>query len=84
MVPSNPGEYVKESDYQALRKASNKSGIDNVELFICYLIDICEGDEITEEGLQHSLAYFLKNPKYNQNYIKITDNKPDEAPPEKP
>lgn len=35
------------------------------ENFPCYLIDHCEGDVITEEGLQHALAAMLANPQYS-------------------
>lgn len=34
------------------------------ENFPAYLIDHCEGDTITEEGLQHALARMLKDPQY--------------------
>ena len=33
--------------------------LENVEYFICWLIDHCERDTITEEGLQRAYASFL-------------------------
>lgn len=35
--------------------------------FPCYLIDHCEGETITEEGLQRALAAMLKDPKYRRD-----------------
>jgi hypothetical protein len=36
------------------------------EMFICYLIDKCERETITEESLHEWLADFLKNPRYHR------------------
>ena len=50
--------------------------MENVEYFICWLIDHCERDTITEEGLQSAYASFL---------IWYRDHKePEEATPLKP
>ncbi len=42
-------------------------GMDNVEHFICWLIDHCERDIITEEGLHRTYADFLKWHKQRGN-----------------
>lgn len=36
------------------------------EMFICYLIDKCERETVTEESLHEWLADFLKNPRYHR------------------
>lgn len=46
---------------EQLRKREQSVPWDN---FPSYLIDHCEGDTITEEGLQHALAAMLANPQY--------------------
>lgn len=38
------------------------------ETFVCYLIDHCEGEVITEEGLQRLLMKMLNNPAYTPNH----------------
>lgn len=40
--------------------------IDTLTSFVAYIIDYCEGDEITEEGMQRALADFMKSEHYWQ------------------
>lgn len=40
--------------------------MDGIENFICFLIDNCEGEEISESFLQVKLSEFIKNTQYNK------------------
>jgi hypothetical protein len=43
--------------------------MDNVENFACYLIDNCEGTEVTEELVLCWLSDFIKSDRYNSNKV---------------
>lgn len=42
-------------------------GLVRWDLLPSYLIDHCEGDTISEEGLQHAVAAMLRDPKYSHS-----------------
>jgi hypothetical protein len=51
--------------YEAIEQALAAPVQETVwEMFAAYLIDKCEGEIITEEGLQRSLADMLTDPNY--------------------
>jgi hypothetical protein len=55
---------------ERIAELENKT-TDDIENFICYLIDNCEGNKISEEGLIYSIANFVKSDKYNTSKVKF-------------
>lgn len=62
-LPPLPGESSATRGAAQGRITQPDSGV-RWDLFPSYLIDHCEGDIITEEGLQHSVVAMLKDPDY--------------------